>query len=84
VGGEMNSPAHAHDLNILALVAGELGPDEVRTLVALARRLLLGQQSYGALDVRTDPRKWQGEARDEALDLAVYLAVDLIKREGAT
>jgi hypothetical protein len=50
-----------------------LGPNAQRLLLAIARRLVLGQERYGDLPVRP----WNREAAEEALDLVVYLAVSL-------
>jgi hypothetical protein len=63
----------------LADVVTALGEDEKRALLAIARRLALGRVAYGALDIHGDPRSWAAEARDEALDLAVYLACHLLR-----
>ena len=52
-----------------------LAPNGQRLLLALARRLVLGQQRYGDFPTRD----WTREAREEALDLAVYLAAELIE-----
>jgi len=59
-------------------LAAQLGDDERRVLVAIARRLLAGRDAYGALDVARDGRDWRREAAEEALDLSVYLAVGLM------
>jgi hypothetical protein len=67
----------------LAGVVGELGDDEVRVMVTLGRRLLLGQQTYGRLDLATDSRDWRQERTAEIIDLLVYSAFETLRREGA-
>ncbi|MGA2451802.1 MAG: hypothetical protein ABTD50_24380 [Polyangiaceae bacterium] len=57
----------------LSAIVSELGPDEVKVLVAIARRLALGRGVYGPLDVVGDARDWKRVATAEAFDLAVYL-----------
>jgi hypothetical protein len=59
----------------LLLVVDELGPDERRVLVVLARRLLAGQKAYGRLDVATDTRNWRRERAEELADALVYTAI---------
>jgi hypothetical protein len=61
-------------------VVAELGTDERRVLLALARRLLAGRRTYGRLDVAEDPRDWRSEAAEELLDGAVYLARETMRR----
>jgi hypothetical protein len=64
----------------LLAIARQLGDDERRVLTAIAQRLLVGRAAYGALDISTDPRDWKAEGAQEALDLAVYLAAELLRR----
>jgi hypothetical protein len=66
---------------VLRALAADLGDDEVRVLVLVGRRLLMGQRSYGPLDVRGDARDWRAEAAEELLDATVYLARDAMRRE---
>jgi hypothetical protein len=61
-------------------VVAELGTDERRVLLALARRLLAGHGTYGRLDVATDRRDWRSEAAEELLDGCVYLACETMRR----
>jgi hypothetical protein len=68
-------------LGELAGVARELGTDERRVLLAIARRLAVGRKCYGALDVEGDARDWRAEAAQEALDCAVYLACETMRRQ---
>jgi hypothetical protein len=57
-----------------------LGPDELAVLERVAERLVMGRRQYGELHIARDKRSWDEEARQESLDLAVYLAIDLITR----
>jgi hypothetical protein len=59
----------------LQSLARELGRDERRVLVTLARRLLEGQRRYGLLDVRADTRDWRRERGEELADALVYGAI---------
>lgn len=53
----------------------DLGPRERRVLTEFAVRLLAGQKAYGQL---TNGKKdWRKEAKEEALDMAVYLCAAL-------
>lgn len=61
-------------------IVAQLGPDEVKVLVAISRRLAMGRRVYGTLDIAGDRRDWKWEATDEALDLAVYLSAELLRR----
>jgi hypothetical protein len=78
-GGRLEALAVSAAAELLDVVA-ELGTDERRVLLVLARRLLAGQHAYGRLDVATDRRDWGREASEEAADLLVYLAIGLIAR----
>ena len=62
-------------------VLDELEPDALRTMLYLAERLMLGQRSYGRLDLKTDPRNWPEEQRAEIGDLLVYFAFEELKRQ---
>jgi hypothetical protein len=68
------------DAELLDLLC-ELGPDERRVMLVLARRLLVGQWAYGRLDVARDRRDWGKEAREEAADLAIYSAIRIVADE---
>jgi hypothetical protein len=59
----------------LDAILAELGTDEHRVMLVLARRLLAGQKAYGRLDVATDGRDWRRERADELADALVYLAI---------
>jgi hypothetical protein len=59
----------------LISVARQLGTDERKVLLLLARRLLKGQATYGLLDVRSDPRDWRKERAEELQDALIYGAI---------
>lgn len=64
----------------LSNLIGQLADDEVAVLCQIAERLAMGRTLYGKLDIATDKRDFGGkEAREEAFDLAVYLAIALVK-----
>ena len=59
-----------------------LEDDSVRVILAIAQRLKMGREQYGDLHIARDPRDWTKEAHEEALDLAAYLAIATLRREG--
>lgn len=63
---------------IVAALAG-LPYDEQRVVARVvedtAGRLRIGLAQYGALQLDTDSRDWQQQAREELLDGSVYLAI---------
>jgi hypothetical protein len=61
-------------------VVFELGTDERRVLLLLARRLLEGQRCYGRLDLANDPRDFRRERSEEIADLLVYSAFMELQR----
>ena len=67
----------------LLMVLSELGDGERAVLLAIAKRLAMGRQQYGALDPAGDPRDWKREAAEEALDASVYLACELLRERRA-
>ena len=64
----------------LAALAARLGADELRVLVLVATRARAGQACYGSLDLRRDPRDFQGEALEELADATVYFAAAVLRR----
>ncbi len=56
-------------------VVRELGTDERKVLLVLARRLLAGQGCYGRLDLAKDARDWRNERAQELADALVYGAI---------
>ena len=70
------------DRALIALV-GEcrgLGEGEVRVLEAIAKRLRMGRDQYGALRPAADSRDWKREATEELLDGCVYLACETLRQ----
>jgi hypothetical protein len=65
----------------LAATLALLADDEVRVVLLIAKRLVVGRKAYGPLDIHGDRRDWHHEASEEALDCAVYLACETIRRE---
>jgi hypothetical protein len=59
----------------LAAVFAQLGADERRVLLVMARRLLVGQTVYGRLDLANDRRDWRKERAEELADALVYGAI---------
>lgn len=57
----------------------DLGQDERRVLIGVARRLQIGRERYGDLRLATDQRDWGREAEEELLDALIYRQ---IAREG--
>jgi hypothetical protein len=51
-------------------------------LVVLARRLLTGQERYGHLDLRHDPRDWRRERSEEIEDALLYTAIGEVSAVG--
>jgi hypothetical protein len=68
----------------LAVTLDELGADELRVVLLVAQRLAVGRKAYGPLDIKGDRRDWRHEASEEALDCAVYLAAETLRRKGAS
>jgi len=64
----------------LARLSGDLGPDEIRILVRVARRLWVGKERYGPMKVSGDRRDFQKEASEELLDWLVYTEMDLERK----
>ena len=44
----------------------------------IIERMEMGSKKYGGDMMANDPRAWEQEALEEALDLAVYLAAQLL------
>lgn len=60
-------------------LAEQLAPDARSSLIRIARRLLAGQEKYGALHLDRDPRVWRDEIREELLDAIVYMEFAQLK-----
>lgn len=50
-------------------------------MIALAKRLMKGQEQYGRLSIVGDARDWHKEMREEMLDLVIYAAFQKLKEE---
>lgn len=61
---------------VMALMA-EMGDVECRLLLSIARRLYMGQETYGPFR-EVDPRNFRQEAHEEFLDATIYLARETI------
>lgn len=70
------------DRTALTVILDDLGDDEVRVLLAIARRLAMGRRQYGELALETDRRDWRRETSEEVLDACVYMACALLTRRG--
>lgn len=60
-------------LQALMVVADRLGHDELLVLGEIADRLVVGEETYGPLNLDT-PRDWRREGGEELLDYLVYRA----------
>ena len=56
----------------LVSFADTLGPDELRVLLRVARRLNVGFERYGEMRLSRDKRDYDREASEELLDWLVY------------
>ena len=56
----------------LLIVCRRLHDRELSCLKRIAERLLMGQEAYGKLS--PGKRDWKREAKEEAMDMAVYLS----------
>lgn len=72
------TPSWAAAHGELESVTAALGTGELMTLVVLARRLRVGQERYGQIDLKADPRDWRKEQREELLDFAIYSAFEAL------
>lgn len=52
--------------------------DELRVLAVLARRIEVGRNRYGYLDLHADKRDFRRERAEEYVDAAIYDACDLL------
>ena len=68
-------------LDTMGRILPQLGHDEVVVLAALAKRILVGQQQYGRLDLATDKRDWRKEKAEEEQDWLFYAVFEDLKRE---
>lgn len=56
----------------IAVVADKLGERELRCYRRIGERLLEGQRAYGLL--APGKKDWKKEAKEEAMDMSVYLS----------
>lgn len=68
------------DLGELVTIYEGLEEQAKVVLLDIARRLKAGQREYGNMDVNKDPRDYFQEAAEEALDFAVYAAMERLRR----
>ena len=61
-------------------LAGKLNRDELRILVRITRRLLVGLERYGAMKLVKDRRDYKREAAEELLDWLVYTEMELERK----
>ena len=62
----------------LDAIQGRCCYDELRVLTVLARRLEVGRNRYGYLDLHSDRRDFKRERAEEYVDAAIYDACDLL------
>jgi hypothetical protein len=62
-------------------IAAELGDQEMRVLLHLAGRLLMGMRCYGPLHLETDPRDWRQEQAAEFADALCYGAFQAVQEQ---
>ena len=77
----MRRSIHAQMRGRLRTLAGTLSSDELSLVVLLAERLATGRRTYGVLRVHEDGRNFPREALEEAVDLAAYAGMALLKLE---
>lgn len=78
-------PSTAYEAGIspaseLQSIIAKLLPRETRVLERIAKRLLMGQEQYGALT--PGKKDWRKEAQEEAMDMSVYLSALLEEGNG--
>jgi hypothetical protein len=69
------------DAELLDVIAG-LGDDERRVLLAVAKRLAMGRNAYGLLDIDGDPRDWRAPRppMSSSTDASTWRARRFVKR----
>lgn len=65
----------------IAILCGELGPDELRVVERVAERMCMGRRQYGELCIRSDTRNWRKQTHEELLDAVAYLAIETLEDE---
>lgn len=66
-------------VDVLHGLCGGLRDGPIGWLLFVARRLRMGQDQYGCLDLASDVRDWEREAAEERADEAVYRACAEVK-----
>ena len=59
----------------------KLEQDEQEITDLITSRLSVGRKEYGILPVMDPKRDWSDEALEEALDLSVYLAAEILRKK---
>jgi hypothetical protein len=69
----------------LDAILHDLNEEEQAVVINIAlkvgRRVLLGRQQYGALNLATDRRNWRDEIEAELLDGNIYVEFEALKAE---
>ena len=80
---DLHALIRRHDRNWqlgqLGDVALGLAPQELTALLFIAERLAYGQEHFGPFKVHTDTRNFIREGLEEAADLSVYIAAQLVR-----
>lgn len=66
----------SEELNELLQLWEDSGPRERKALLLIAKRLYAGQKTFGELT--RGKKNWVKEASEEAMDMCVYLAAELL------
>lgn len=76
----------ANDHNVLreriSYIMAELNLDELRVVEYVSEGLMTGRTRIGPLDLASDKRDWAEERDQEARDLLVYAACEVLKGRG--
>ena len=68
------------DMTVLLSKVGKLNADEREVIEFLVDGLLVGQYTYGKLDISSDPRDYIDEFSEEARDGLLYLSMQIVRR----
>jgi hypothetical protein len=74
-------PAIDDRATLVALLDG-LNADELRVVLTFARRIEAGRNTYGGLDVKSDPRDFRREASEECFDACAYFIMETMRARG--
>ena len=78
--GELDTERCAALRDELRAIAERSSFDELRVLAVLARRLEVGRNRYGYLDLSSDKRDFKRERAEEYVDAAIYDACDVLEQ----